>query len=291
MSAHHRHLLTRRDFLRLTGIGLGGATLAACSTPPRAVELTAIPPSSTAVPPATATVLPSTPALTASQAADVVLINGNIVTMDADRTTVPALAVKDGRIMQVGDEQTARGVVGGATQIIDLAGRTVTPGLIDAHCHLSICGMVGTVFVDVNWPGVSTIPQMQARIAERIATTPPGEWVVGVGWMSYGGRYPDKHDIDPVSPQHPVMLINQGGHMAVVNSVALKLAGVSAKTRDPENGRFLREDNGDPSGTIMNHPAMDFFRRLWPPDLQGLAAMGASGKGRRSRSLVSRKRA
>ncbi|MFH1185177.1 MAG: amidohydrolase family protein [Chloroflexota bacterium] len=217
-----------------------------------------------------------TPTPGTGEFADAVLINGNIITMDAQRSRARALTIKDGLIHLVGDEQAARAAIGGSSQIIDLHGRTVTPGLIDAHCHLSICGMVGTVFVDVNWPAVSTIEQMQARVAERIAATPPGEWVVGVGWMTYDGRYPDKHDLDPVSPSHPVMLINQGGHMAAVNSYALEMAGVRAGTPDPESGRFLREANGEPSGTIMNHPAMDVVRRLWPPELQDLQAMETS---------------
>ena len=264
-----RPAVNRRDFLRLAAIGVGGATLAACERQTAAVELTAVPTPTTAAP------LP-TPTLAATEFADAVLLNGDIRTMDAQRTTARALAIKDGLIRLVGDEQAARAVVGGTTQLIDLRGRTVTPGLIDAHCHLSICGLVGTVFVDINWPAVSTIPQMQARVAERIAATPAGEWVVGVGWMTYDGRYPDKHDIDPVSPKHPVLLINQGGHMAAVNSYALELAGVTASTADPDNGRFLREANGEPSGTVMNHPAMDYFRRLWPPELQDLKAMETS---------------
>ena len=91
------------------------------------------------------------------------------------------------------------------------------------------------------------------------------------GWVTFGGRYPTKHDLDPVSPNHPVMVLNQGGHMAVVNSLALEMAGVTASTKDPGNGRFLREANGEPSGMVMNHPAMDVFRKLWPPGFPGSA--------------------
>ena len=94
--------------------------------------------------------------------------------------------------------------------------------------------------------------------------------------MTFDGRFPNKHDLDPISPNHPVMLINQGGHMAVVNSLALEMAGVNASTPDPGNGRFLREANGEPNGTVMNHPAMDYFRKLWPPDLLDLKAMETS---------------
>jgi predicted amidohydrolase YtcJ len=117
---------------------------------------------------------------------------------------------------------------------------------------------------------------MQAKVAERVAQTPAGQWVVGMGWVTFDGRYPNKHDIDPVAPKHPVMLINQGGHMAAVNSLALEMADVNASTKDPVNGRFERGANGEPDGIVMNHPAMDIFRRLWPPDLLDLAAMEAS---------------
>lgn len=152
----------------------------------------------------------------------------------------------------------------------------MTPGLIDAHCHLSACGLLGTAFVDVSWPAVTTVSQMQAKLSERIATTPKGQWVIGSGWLSFDGRYPTKHDLDPVSPDHPLFVLNMGGHMAAVNSLALEMAGVTARTPDPGNGRFLREANGDPSGTILNHPAMDVIRRLWPADLLSLAVMEAS---------------
>jgi len=269
MSHKHTHSVNRRDFLKLAGIGLGGATLAACERTAGPLQLTAVPP-----PPGTAAQPP--PVLAPGEAADTVLVNGNIVIMDAVRSTVKTLALKNGLILLAGDEAAARAVTGGTTQIIDLHGRTVTPGLIDAHCHLSACGLLGTVYVDVNFPAVKTVAEMQTRLAERIAKTPPGEWVVGSGWVTFDGRYPNKHDIDPVSPNHPVMVINQGGHMAVVNSVALKLADVNASTPDPSTGRFLREANGEPDGTVMNHPAMDYFRRLWPPDLLDKQAMEAS---------------
>jgi hypothetical protein len=266
MHVHHRHSLNRRDFLKMGGVALGGATLAACK---RGTTLTAIP-----TPPGRAAVPP--PTLAPGQAPDSILVNGNIATMDARRSTVQALAVVNGLILAVGDDDTMRAMAGGNTQVVDLRGRTVTPGLIDAHCHLGACGLLGTTYVDISWPAIDTIEQMQARVAERVATTPPGEWVLGAGWVGFDGRYPNKHDVDPVSPNHPVMLINQGGHFAVVNSQALELAGVNASTPDPGNGRFLREANGEPDGTVMNHPAMDYFRRLWPPDLLDQQAMEAS---------------
>jgi hypothetical protein len=221
------------------------------------------------------TVETSTP-LPAEAAADTILVNGNIVTIDAVRTLAQALAVKDGRILLVGDDAAVRSLAGVDTQVIELEGRTVTPGLIDAHCHLSACGLLGTAYVDVSWPAVFTIAEMQAKLAEQIAVTPAGEWVVGAGWFTFDGRYPTKHDLDPVSPNHPVFVLNQGGHMAVVNSLALEMANVTARTPDPGNGRFTREANGEPNGSVLNHPAMDTFRRLWPRELLDVPVMETS---------------
>lgn len=253
MSHNHSHL-SRRDFLKMAGAALGGAVLA-CG---RGVELTAVP-----GPTATARIPPPLPA---GATADLILVNGRVVVMDSARTIAQAIAVTGSQILATGADDAMRTLASPQAQIIDLHGRTVTPGLIDAHCHLSACGLLGTAYLDVSWPAVNTIEQLQTKIAEKAASTPKGEWIVGSGWVTFGGRYPTKHDIDSVSPNHPVMLINQGGHMAVVNSLALEMANVTAKTKDPGNGRFLRESNGEPNGVVMNHPAMDVFRRLWPPD-------------------------
>lgn len=267
MVHHHKHGLNRRDFLKISGAALGGVGLA-CGGGAKLVELTAVPTTGT-----TSTTIPT---MAPGEFADIILVNGNIVTIDPNRTIAKALAIKDGIIRLVGDDAAVRNLAGDSTQVIDLTGRTATPGLIDAHCHLNACGLVGTTYVDCSWPTVFTISDMQTKISERITTTPSGEWVIGIGWVTFEGRYPNKHDLDPVSPNHPVMIINMGGHMAVVNSLALEMAGVNANTKDIGNGRFLREANNEPDGTVMNHPAMDVFRRLWPKDLLNVKTYEAS---------------
>ncbi len=277
--SHQHHHLSRRDFLKIAGTGMGTMVLAGCT---KGIRVTAIPGPTTTTLPVTS-IAAAVPTLAPGGFADTILVNGNIVTMDAKRTAAKALAIKDGIILSVSDDQTIRKMAGDKTQVIDLGGRTVTPGLNDAHCHLSACGLLGTAYVDLSWPAISTVEQMQAMFAERIAKTPKGEWVVGSGWLTYNGRYPNKHDLDPVSPNHPLFATNQGGHMAVVNSLALEMAGVTAKTPDPGNGRFLREANGEPDGTILNHPAMDYFRKLWPASLTDVKTMEVSILGPQAR--------
>lgn len=268
MCQNHGHKFTRRDFLKGSALILGASALA-CKRGTELVELTATPmPAKATAPPA--------PTLAPGEVADTILVNGNIATMDSSRSRVKALAIKEGRILLTGSDSDVRALSGESTRIIDLTGRTVTPGLIDAHCHLSACGMYGTIYIDINFPAVKTLAEMQARVAEGVANTPPGEWVVAGGWVSYEGRYPNKHDIDSITTNHPVMLINQGGHMAAVNSYALELAGVNANTPNPPHGIFSRGADGEPDGLIINHPAIDVFRRFWPPEMFSLEAMEAT---------------
>jgi predicted amidohydrolase YtcJ len=269
MCKNHRHL-SRRDFLKVGGVAAGSAAAAlACGQGAGVVDLTAVPsPTGSAARPA--------PTLAPGEVADSILVNGNIVTLDPAGSVAKAVAIKDGLILYVGNDDDVRALAGDATQIVDATGRTVTPGMIDAHCHVSACGLYGTTYIDINPPAVSSIEDVQAKVAEGVANTPPGEWVLASGFVSYDGLYPNKHDIDPVAPDNPVMLINQGGHLAAVNSYALELAGVDASTPDPPHGVFGREANGEPDGTVINHPAMDIFRRLWPPDLLDSEGMEAS---------------
>lgn len=261
--------LSRRDFLKFAA-GLGGAALA-CGQGKQVLEMTATPgPTPTTGPTATSgPTAPARPTPTQSPAAaaDTILVNGQVVTMDAADTVAQAVAIAGGQILKTGTDDDIRALAGPAAKVIDLRGRTLTPGLIDAHNHLSAVGLIGTAYIDINPPGVITIADLQAKIAEGVARTPAGEWVIAAGFIAFEGRMPDKHDLDPVSPNHPVMLINQGGHIGAVNSYALELAGVNANTPDPKFGVFVRDERGEPTGTLINHAAMDVFRRLWPADI------------------------
>lgn len=263
--------LTRRDFLRGAGLALSTLLLGACGRQERLRITATLPPPTPTLPPPTPTPAPvstATPVpLAPVEPADLVLTRGRVMTMDPRDTIAQALAVHGDRILAVGDDDQIRAFVGPQTQVLDLGGKAVTPGLIDSHNHLSAVGLIGTAYIDINPPGVKTIADLQARIAEGVARTPPGRWVIAQGFVAFEGRQLDRHDLDPVSPDHPVMLINQGGHIGAVNSYALRMAGVTANTPNPPFGLFVRDEGGEPTGLLINHSAMDVFRRLWARDV------------------------
>ena len=253
--------LSRRDFLKIATIGAGSLALESCRRR-LGVELTAVP-----SPPVTPTPQPVPSLPPVGNSPNIILVNGKIFIMDAANTQIQAMAISGGQILQSGSNETIQALADQQTQVIDLRGRTVTPGFVDSHNHLSAMGLIGTAYIDINPPGVKTIPDLQAKITEGCDRTAPGKWVIAQGYIAFEGHYPDKFDIDPVSPNHPVMLINQGGHMGAVNSFALRLAGINANSPNPPFGIIIRDDNNEPTGALVNHAAMDIFRRLWSEEV------------------------
>ena len=200
-----------------------------------------------------------------AQPADLILHNGKIVTVDKDFTTTEALAVRGDRFVAVGDNATVLKEAGPNTQVIDLEGRTVVPGLIDTHLHMSMAAL--------NRPAVKlldarSVDDVKKLIAERVAQTPPGQWVIASsGWhesLLKEGRLPTRHELDEVSPNNPVF-IPRGGHVVTVNSKALELAGIKKDTPDPKGGVIVRDPaTGEATGVLLETAAY-FARRVLPP--------------------------
>ncbi len=201
----------------------------------------------------------------ARETADLVLLNGRIETLDPRGHVVQALAVRDGRILRLGTDAQITPLVGGKTRIIDLRGRTATPGLIDTHAHVLETGEDALFHVDL--AGVRSLKELLAAVERRAAAARPGEWVEGAGWDEgklAEGRYPTAAELDAVSPRNPVWLENTTGHYGVANSAALKLAGITAETRDPPAGTIERRPDGTPAG-VLKETAQDLVVRLIPP--------------------------
>lgn len=205
--------------------------------------------------------------------ADLILFGGKIITVDPNGTIAEAVAVKDSLILAVGTNAEIAAYQGPDTDMRNLNGRTVTPGMIDAHLHLMYYGQGENDYVNLR--NAATVPDVVALIEERVQQTPPGEWIIGDGFFKLEDmNLPNKYDLDPVSPNNPVFLNSLGGHYGSANSEAMRIAGIDINTPDPVGGIIEKDSTtGEPNGVFWNHPAMDLVRYSIPPlDENALAA-------------------
>ncbi|HKT71001.1 MAG TPA: amidohydrolase [Terriglobales bacterium] len=201
-------------------------------------------------------------------AADLVLLHGHILTVDAKDTVAQAIAIRHGVIVKVGSDAEVLQFAGNAPGIrtIDLRGRTATPGLIDTHAHIAEGGVVELYGVKLS--DAASVAEIVARVKAKIALAKPGEWVTGSGWDEgklAEHRYVAAADLDVVSPNNPVWLLHTTGHYGVANSLALKLAHINAATPDPTAGTIDRDSRGNPTGVLKEEAAMEPVTRLIPP--------------------------
>jgi predicted amidohydrolase YtcJ len=187
--------------------------------------------------------------------ADLVIRNGEIYTLDDARTWAEAIAIDDGRIVYVGPNAGVDVFAGPETDFLDLEGRMVLPGFHDSHVH-PVSG--GIELSQCNLNGLATREALFAAIEECAARAPEAGWLVGGGWdlTLFSGANPDRGELDRLSPGKPAYLSSADGHSAWVNSLALDIAGISAATPDPPNGRIERHPRtGEPSGTLRESAA------------------------------------
>jgi predicted amidohydrolase YtcJ len=187
------------------------------------------------------------------QPADVVVLHGRIYTADGARPVVDAMAIRGGRVVFVGDERGARSLIGAGTRTLDLAGRTVIPGMTDAHAHVT---GLGEALRNVDLTGTSSYDQVIARVVERARSTPKGEWVIGRGWdqNDWGDtRWPTHEALSRAVPDHPVYLERVDGHAGLANAMAMQKAGVTRDTKDPSGGSVERDAQGNPAGVFVDN--------------------------------------
>lgn len=215
-------------------------------------------------------------------APDTILSNGRIYTLDAHNSVAEAVAIKDGRILTTGGSAQLQALAGPQTAQIDLGGQTVLPGIFDSHNHLL---QVGIKLTRIRLDECQSAAEMMELVRERARNTPPGHWIVGEGWSEHNfpaNRLPTRHDLDPATDQHPVILM-RFFNMDVVNSVALRLAGVDRSTPDPAGGRIERDADGTPNG-ILRAAAKLLVRALMPrpnlAELQTALALGCQEMNR-----------
>ena len=213
--------------------------------------------------------------------ADLLLVNGRVRTMDAANPAVSAVAIRAGRIVFAGDDAGAKAAAAPGSPVIDLAGRTATPGLNDAHAHPMHVGFA-LLDLDLSPERNAAIADLQALVREAVAANPPGTWIIGRGYDDARlteGRHPTRADLDAIAPEHPVVLIRMCHHIGAANSVALRLAGVTRATADPADGLFDRDEHGEPTG-VLREGALGVVRAVIPePDEAAMmAALEAGGR-------------
>jgi predicted amidohydrolase YtcJ len=183
--------------------------------------------------------------------ADLVLEHGTVLTVDTKDDIATAVAIRDGRIVAVGDERGISRWIGRGTRVIDLAGRTATPGLIDSHAHIMDGGLTELYALDLTRTG--SVAELLRALKARADAAPPGSWISGAGWnedVLAEHRAPTLSELDGASGSHPVLLYHVSGHFAMVNGAALAAAHIDEHTQDPPAGTIGRDAGGRLTGIL-----------------------------------------
>ncbi len=210
--------------------------------------------------------------LAASRPADLIVTGARIYTVDDSRPTAEALAIRDGRVLFVGSARGARALQGPKTQLVDAAGRTIIPGMTDAHAHF--LGL-GQALRTVDLVGTASYDDVIARVAARARQVAAGTWIVGRGWdqNDWGDtRFPAHDALSRAVPNNPVVLERVDGHAYLVNAKAMQLASVTPATPDPRGGRLERDSSGAPSGVFVDNAQSIIDRVVPPPSREELRA-------------------
>jgi len=207
----------------------------------------------------------------AKEGADLVFINGQIITVDETSPQAEALAVKRGKIVAAGSNQEIEDYIKEQTEVIDLAGKTLIPGFIDSHAHFM---SVGRSKMTIDLRNCRSWDDIVAKVKEAVKRFQPGEWIIGRGWhQEKWDKTPDPnvdglpfhHQLSAVSPDNPVLLTHASGHSSLVNAKAMELAGISRETADPAGGEIVRDKDGQPIG-VFRETAQSLISRAYAQD-------------------------
>jgi predicted amidohydrolase YtcJ len=185
--------------------------------------------------------------------ADLIVTNARVYTADDARPLVEAFAVRDGRIAFVGSQREAAVLRGPNTRVVDAGGRTVIPGMVDAHAHFS--GLAQTLR-SVDLTGTNSLAEVIARVVAKSTSVPKGTWITGRGWdqNDWGVTdFPTHEALTAALPDHPVLLERVDGHAMYANMAAMKVAGVTAASKAPVGGQIIKDAKGNPTGVFVDN--------------------------------------
>ena len=187
---------------------------------------------------------------------DLVLVNTKIYTANPNNPTAEALAIKNGKFVFIGTNTEAQNFNCGESKLLDLEGSFVYPGFIDAHAHLK---GIGYRELNLNLQGADSLKSMLTQVTIHANKLPIGDWVIGRGWIEKKwpeARFPTLEELDAISSDKPIALERADGHAIIVNSLALKLAGIDRDTSDPIGGKIDKDINGEPNGVLIDKASL-----------------------------------
>ncbi len=220
---------------------------------------------------------PDTDTPATGDTADMVLLNGKVVTVDPELGEAEAVAIQGDRIMAVGTTAEIQEMMGPDTEVVELEGRLTIPGFIEGHGHFM---GLGNARLSLDLMETTTWDQIVEKVAEAAAETPAGEWITGRGWHqerwdpvpeeTYDG-VPTHHELSAVSPDNPVLLTHASGHASFANARAMDEAGITAETPDPSGGTIIRDADGEPTG-FLRQAAQGLARQAHSAAEEGMTA-------------------
>jgi hypothetical protein len=198
---------------------------------------------------------------------DMVIFNGVIYSIDPNESIYESAGVKNGRIVALGEFNQIKNCIGENTTVVDLKGKTVLPGFIDAHSHILIFG-VNLMNINASTPPNESIEKIQNIVKKKSLEKGTREWIIGWGYDDTklkDKRHPNRWDLDKATLDRPVVITRQCGHTLTANSKALEIAGINSKTQDPEGGKIERDPvSGEPTG-VLHEKAKDLVNHCIPP--------------------------
>jgi predicted amidohydrolase YtcJ len=197
-----------------------------------------------------------------SAPADMIFTNGNVITVDENDRICEAVAIAGNRILHVGDAAEIEKLAGPETETVDLNGRSLLPGFIDAHCHPGSYGAMKR-HIGCGPKDIRSIEDLKKAVLARTKTTSTDDWIVGRGYdqtQLAENRHPTRWDLDEAAPNHKVCIFRTCGHVLVANSAALAEVGYGPETPDPEGGKIGKDEQGEPTGVLYETARVPFWK-------------------------------